>query len=162
MILGLSPAFQARHSEYVSTKPQGPGLSALLVSGEFPLLLRCSLDESGIGLQVAALKCLHSLLVSSPEEQLLDKHFSSFFGLSLPALSPQRGDKASKLAEKTDLEVMKKDVVKVGKEKGYCAENAKGMLCHLNIGTFAHATVAEAALSVGSVSASHVSESADA
>ena len=102
----------------MSTDPRGPDLSALLASGEFPLLLRCCLDESGAGVQLAALKCLHSLLVSPPEEQLLDEQCRSFLGLSLPALSPRGGCKTSTLAQKTDMEVMKKDVIKVGKITG--------------------------------------------
>ena len=123
----LSSSSKARHSEYLSTKPRAPDLSALLASGEFPFLLRCCLDESGTGVQVAALNCLHGLLVSPPEEQLLDEQCSSFFGLSLPALSPRREGKVGTLAQKTDMEVMKKDVIKVGWGEG--RGKKRGVLC---------------------------------
>ena len=161
--LNLSSASKARHSEYLSSIPRGPDLSALLASGEFPFLLRCCLDGSGTGVQVATLNCLHSLLVSPPEEQLLDEQCNSFSGLSLPALSPHRGGKVGTLVQKTDMEVMKNDIIKVGvggRKGAHHVEKAKkSKLRRLNTGTSTHATVAETTLPVGSLSASCFSES---
>ncbi|KAI1895656.1 hypothetical protein AGOR_G00108470 [Albula goreensis] len=117
---------KARSGEFTSCL-KGSVVSSLLDAGLL-FLLRFSLDDSVEGVMAAAAHALRALLVSSDDEEALDRTFSWFLGMEAFPLLPRAGedededdealDESMKVTpkekeeRKTDHDVAREDVVK--------------------------------------------------
>ncbi|KAG9336327.1 hypothetical protein JZ751_002674, partial [Albula glossodonta] len=117
---------KARSGEFTSCL-KGSVVSSLLDAGLL-FLLRFSLDDSVEGVMAAAAHALRALLVSSDDEEALDRTFSWFLGMEAFPLLPRAGedededdealDESMKVTpkekeeRKTDHDVTREDVVK--------------------------------------------------